>query len=115
MTVDGWRDRWDAARWRITANGSPDEPFGNLTITVTPDGQVSLRLPKPLERLANAPRGRYILSGRAVFTHRGDEWVQRITGANSVSYTLTRKPGRGGRYLTASWAIPSVPYWGGLR
>ena len=113
LTVDGWRDRWAAARWRISANGSPDEPFGNLTITVTPAGQVSLRLPKPLEHLANAPRGRYILSGQAVFTHRGDEWVQRITGANSVSYTLTRKPGRGGRYLTVSWAMPSVPYWVG--
>jgi hypothetical protein len=110
MTVAGWRDRWDAARWRISANGSPDEPFGNLTITVTPDGQVSIRLPKPLEHFANAPRGRYNLAGRAVFTHRGQEWVQRITGANSVSYTITRKPGRAGRYLTASWAIPSVPY-----
>lgn len=61
LTAAQWRDRWDAARYRITANGSPDEPFGNLTITVAPDGQVSIRLPKPLEHLANAPRGRYIL------------------------------------------------------
>jgi IS605 OrfB family transposase len=27
-----------------------------------------------------------------------------------VSYTITRKPGRSGRYLSASWAIPAVPY-----
>ena len=113
LTVDQWRNRWAAARWRITANGSPDEPFGNLTITVTPAGEVSVRLPKPLEHLANAPRGRYVLSCPAVFAHRGDEWAQRITGGNSVSYTLTRRPGRAGRYLTASWAIPSVPYWVG--
>lgn len=113
LTVDGWRDRWDASRWRIAANGSPDEPFGNLTITVTDGGQVSVRLPKPLEYLANAPRGRYILSGRAVFAHRCEEWAQRIRGANSVSYSITRQPGRAGRYLTASWAIPSVPYWVG--
>jgi hypothetical protein len=53
---------WDHARWAIAANGSPDEPFGNLTITVTPAGQASLRLPKPLEHLANAQGGRYILS-----------------------------------------------------
>ena len=113
LTVDRWRQRWDAVRYRITANGSPDEPFGNLTITVTPAGQVSIRLPTPLEYLANAPRGRYVLSGTAVFCYRGQQWAQRISGGNSVSYTITGRPGRAGRYLSASWAIPSVPYWVG--
>jgi IS605 OrfB family transposase len=113
LTVDRWRQHWDAARYRISANGSPDEPFGNLTITVTPAGQVSIRLPKPLEHLANAPRGRYVLSGTAVFAHRGEEWAERITSANSVSYTITRRPGRAGRYLCAAWAIPALPYWVG--
>jgi IS605 OrfB family transposase len=113
LTEAQWRQRWDTARWRIRANGSPDEPFGNLTITVTPAGQVSIRLPKPLEHLANAPRGRYVLSGAAVFSHRGEQWAQRITGGNSVSYTITRQPGRAGVYLTAAWAIPALPYWAG--
>jgi hypothetical protein len=113
LTVDRWRQRWDAARYRITANGSPDEPFGNLTITVTPQGQVSIRLPKPLEHLANAPRGRYVLSATAVFCYRGQEWTQRITSGNSVSYTITRTSGRAGRYLSASWAVSSLPYWVG--
>ena len=88
------------------ANGSGDAPFGNLTITVTPNGQVSLRLPGPLEHLANATHGRYVLSGAATFGYRGDEWAARITGGQSVSYTITRRPGRAGRYLTASWATP---------
>jgi hypothetical protein len=113
LTADTWRQQWEAVRYRITANGSPDEPFGNLTITVTPTGEVSIRLPKPLEHLANTARGRYALSCPAVFTHRGQEWAERITAGNSVSYTLTRKPGRAGRYLSASWAIPSPPYWAG--
>jgi len=111
LTTEEWRDKWTAARYRISANGSPDEPFGNLTITITPDGQVSIRLPKPLEHLANTARGRYTLTATAVFAHRGQQWVDRISSSNSVSYTITRKPGRSGRYLTASWAIPSVPYW----
>jgi IS605 OrfB family transposase len=64
-----------------------------------------------LEHLANAPRGRYVLSGAAVFGHRAEEWATRITGANSVSYTITRQPDRGGVYLSASWALPSVPSW----
>ncbi|MBS4729963.1 hypothetical protein MSM1_16990 [Mycobacterium sp. SM1] len=42
LTADAWRQHWQAARYRITANGSPGEPFGNLTITVTPAGQVSI-------------------------------------------------------------------------
>lgn len=107
LTPSKWRDRWEAARYRIVANGSTDEPFGNLTITVTPAGEVSVRLPKPLEHLANAKRGRYVLSGKAVFSHRADEWAARITGAKSVSYAITREPGRAGRYLTASWGAPT--------
>jgi hypothetical protein len=36
-----------------------------------------------------------------------------MCGGNSVSYTLTRRSGRAGRYLRAAWAIPSVPYRAG--
>jgi hypothetical protein len=107
LTPSEWLDRWDCARYRIVANGSGDEPFGNLTITVTPGGQVSLRMPKPLEHLANAKHGRYVLSGRAVFSYRGHEWRARITSGQSVSYAITRKAGRAGRYLNASWASES--------
>jgi hypothetical protein len=106
LTLPEWREEWECARDRIEAKGSGDEPFGDLTITVTPDGEVSLRLPKPLEHLANGPHGRYILSGRAAFAHRADEWRARITGGRSMSYAITRKPGRGGRCLTAAWACP---------
>ncbi|HUH69908.1 MAG TPA: hypothetical protein VLZ05_14215 [Mycobacterium sp.] len=101
-----WRANWDCARYRIVANGSGDEPLGNLIITVSPGGQVSLRLPKPLGHLANAQRGRDVLSGPAAFAYRADEWAARIVGGQSVSYTISRRPGRAGRYLTASWATP---------
>jgi IS605 OrfB family transposase len=106
LTEFGWREQWDCARDRIEAKGSGDEPFGNLTITVTPGGEVSLRLPKPLEHLANAKRGRYVLSGRAVFAYRREEWRARITSDQSMSYVITRRPDRAGRYLTAAWACP---------
>jgi len=106
LTDTLWRHKWECARNRIDVKGSTDEPFGNLTITVTPDSEVSLRLPKPLEYLANARYGRYVLSGKAVFSYRADEWLARITGGKSVAYAITRKPGKAGRYLTASWATP---------
>lgn len=110
LTAARWREAWEAARWRIEAIGSGDEPFGNLTITVTPDGQVSIRLPRPLERLANAKHGRYLLSGQARFAYQAGEWLARVTGGRPVSYAITRKPGRAGVYLTAAWARqPQVP------
>ncbi|MDT5189977.1 MAG: hypothetical protein QOI28_2228, partial [Mycobacterium sp.] len=108
-TQPQWREQWDCARYRIKANGSGDEPFGNLTITVSPGGEVSVRLPKPLEHFANAPRGGYLLSAKAVFAHRAPEWLARITGGRSVCYTIARKPGRAGRYLTAAWATTPGP------
>ena len=107
MTRTQWREKWECARGSIGAKGSGDEPFGNLTIAVTPDGQVSVRLPKPLEHLANTGRGRYVLSGKAVFSYRAEEWLARITGGSSLAYTISAKPGKAGRYLTASWASPS--------
>ena len=71
LTLSGWREEWDCARDRIEALGSGDEPFGNLTVAVTPDGEVSLRLPKPLEHLANATHGRYVLpAGRCCLSRR---------------------------------------------
>jgi IS605 OrfB family transposase len=106
LTLPEWCEKWDCARDRIEAIGSGDEPFGNLTVTVTPDGEVSLRLPKPLEHVANAPYGRYVLSGKAVFAYRDEEWRARITGSKPVSYAITRRPGRSGRYLAAAWACP---------
>lgn len=115
LTPDQWREQWNAARWRICANGSTGyEPFGNLTITVTPAGEVSLRLPKPLEHLANAGpgrsrRGRYVLAHRARFSHREHEWQARIMAGQSVAYTFARKPGRAGVYLTAAWGLVPDP------
>lgn len=57
LTVDGWRDRWQAARYRITANGSPDEPFGNLTITVTPPTGRSVSGCRNRWNTSRTPRG----------------------------------------------------------
>jgi hypothetical protein len=103
LTVTRWRQSWEAARWRIEAIGTGTERFGNLTITVTPDGEVSIRLPRPLEHLANAKHGRYVMSGTVGFAYRRDEWLARITGGKPMTYAITRQPGRSGVYLTASW------------
>ncbi|HUH69405.1 MAG TPA: hypothetical protein VLZ05_11285 [Mycobacterium sp.] len=39
LTLAEWQHSWECARYRIRADGCGDEPWGNLTITVTASGQ----------------------------------------------------------------------------
>ncbi|WP_246212422.1 transposase [Streptomyces abyssomicinicus] len=103
-----WRARWEAARLFLSADGESGKRYGNETIRVTPDGQVSIKLPTPLEHLANAPHGRYALTGRILFRHRGEEWADRVTGHRAVAYDIRHDPLRDRWYLTASWKRPSL-------
>lgn len=40
-----WRTRWEAERWFCQADGEAGKRYGNETIRVTPDGEVSIKLP----------------------------------------------------------------------
>ncbi|MDN3023411.1 transposase [Streptomyces sp. S.PB5] len=101
-----WRARWEAGRRFLAADGESGIRFGNLTIRVTPDGEVSLRLPAPLVHLANAAHGRYVLAARVSFMHRGEDWRDRVSGNRAVAYRIHEDTARGRWYLTASWTIP---------
>ncbi|GAA3482689.1 hypothetical protein GCM10018966_072210 [Streptomyces yanii] len=108
LTEDRWRQRWEAERWFIAADGESGKRFGNETIRVTPHGEVSIRLPAPLAHLANAGHGRYVLASRISFAHRGQEWADRIEANRAVAYRIHLDTGRGRWYLTASWQRPVV-------
>ena len=119
LTEAAWRERWQAARWFLTADGEAGKRWGNETIRVHPDqGWLELRLPAPLARLSNTP-GRaatYRLSCPVVFHHRAAEWAaQAATGA--VRYDLWSDPERGRWYADASWQLPAraVPSLAALR
>ncbi|MGW1708726.1 IS200/IS605 family accessory protein TnpB-related protein [Streptomyces sp. NPDC002206] len=108
LTKDEWRQRWEAERWFIAADGESGKRFGNETIRVTPDGEVSVRLPAPLAHLANARHGRYTLTARIAFAHRGAEWADRIEANRAVAYRIHLDTDRRRWYLTASWQRPAV-------
>jgi IS605 OrfB family transposase len=108
LTEAEWRERWEAERRFLQADGESGKRYGNETIRLTPDGEASIKLPAPLAHLANAPRGRYVLTGTVVFHHRGDEWADRVTGNRAVAYRIHQDVQRGRWYLTASWSIPPV-------
>ncbi|MFB7183295.1 hypothetical protein ACFCYI_37010 [Streptomyces sp. NPDC056257] len=105
LTEQQWRERWDARRMFLTADGESGAPYGNYTITVDPaDGTVTVVLPGPLRQLANAPRGRYRVACTVTFNHRRDEWLDRVTARRAVRYDITHDPVRGRWYLDASWS-----------
>jgi hypothetical protein len=106
LTAEQWRERWEASRWFIAADGESGKRFGNETIRVTPAGEVSVKLPAPLAGLANAKHGRYVLSSRIAFKHRGQEWADRIEANRAVAYRIHLDVERGRWYLTASWQRP---------
>ncbi|MEJ1201431.1 MULTISPECIES: IS200/IS605 family accessory protein TnpB-related protein [unclassified Streptomyces] len=108
LTEPEWRQRWEAGRRFLQADGESGKRFGNETIRVTPGGEVSIKLPAPLAHLANAPHGRYVLTARVGFAHRGEQWADRITANRAVAYRIYEDTGRGRWYLTASWTIPPV-------
>ncbi|MCX5317596.1 transposase [Streptomyces sp. NBC_00154] len=108
LTEEQWRERWEAERWFLAADGESGKRFGNETIRVTPDGEVSIKLPVPLAHLANTRHGRYILTARIGFAHRGVEWGDRVTANRAVAYRIHLDVDRGHWYLTASWQRPVV-------
>ncbi|MGW5866685.1 IS200/IS605 family accessory protein TnpB-related protein [Streptomyces sp. NPDC055239] len=108
LTEHDWRDRWEAERWFLAADGEMGKRFGNETIRVSPGGEVSIKLPAPLTHLANAKHGRYVLASKVTFQHRGAEWRDRIEGNRAVAYRIHLDVARGRWYLTASWTISPV-------
>jgi IS605 OrfB family transposase len=108
LTEAEWRRRWEAGRWFLTADGESGKRFGNETIRVTLDGEVSIKLPVPLAYLANAAHGRYVLAAKVSFAHRGTEWADRVAAHRAVAYRIHHDTERNRWYLTASWQIPQV-------
>ncbi|MET8129243.1 IS200/IS605 family accessory protein TnpB-related protein [Streptomyces sp. NPDC005231] len=107
LTEREWRQRWEAERWFLAADGESGKRFGNETIRVTPDGEVSIKMPAPLAHLANSKHGRYVLASKVAFAHRGDEWRDRTEANRAVAYRIHLDVERGRWYLTASWQRPA--------
>jgi hypothetical protein len=109
LTQEQWRDRWDAGRLFLTADGEKDKHLGNETIRWHPDERwLEIRLPAPLAHLANRPHGRYRLSCPVEFSYRGGEAaVQAESGA--IRYDISYDPAKGRWYLDASWTTVQAP------
>ncbi|KAB8182694.1 transposase [Nonomuraea phyllanthi] len=101
-----WRKRWETARWFLAADGESGKRYGNETIRITPDGEISIKLPAPLAGLANAKHGRYRLAAKVSFAHRGQEWADRVEANRAVAYRIHLDVTRGRWYVDACWTFP---------
>ena len=101
-----WRDRWDATRMFLTADGESGKPEGNETIRVDGVGRLRIKVPAALV----AELGSHLVVGQpAPFDHRGDEWSARVAARRAVRYDIRFDPDRGRWYLDASWKIAPDP------
>ena len=106
ITEQQWRQRWNAARMFVTADGESGKPGGNETIRVDEEGRLRLKVPAALvEQLGTHLQ----ISAPVRFSHRGAEWADRVAARRAVRYDISCDPDRGRWYLDASWTITPGP------
>jgi IS605 OrfB family transposase len=106
MTEQQWRQRWEAARMFVSADGESGKAGGNETIRVDEAGHLRIKTPAALA----AQLGTHLTIAAPVrFHHRGDEWAARVAGRRAVRYDITYDPERDRWYLDASWATTPEP------
>ncbi len=106
MSEQQWRDRWDAARMFLTADGESGKAAGNETIRVEESGRLRIKVPAAL---ADRFGTHLHIATPVAFGHRGQEWAERVTGRRAVRYDITFDPTRGRWYLDASWTTTPEP------
>jgi IS605 OrfB family transposase len=106
MTEQQWRDRWDAARLFVTADGETGKAGGNETIRVDGAGRLRIKTPAALGSLF----GSHVVIAEPIrFSHRRDEWAGRVRGRRAVRYDISYDPARDRWYLDASWKTSPEP------
>jgi hypothetical protein len=100
LTAGQWRERWDAARMFLTADGESSAPFGNQTIRVETGGVLVVKVPADLVDLIGV---KLRLSVPVGFTLRGEEWADRAKTNQAIRYDITFDTAKNRWYLRASW------------
>ena len=99
-SVGRWKKEWAASRLLIAADGESGQVGGNLTIRVTKDGELSVKIPEEIER-----GSRLVIASKVGFSsrNRGDAWYDRVVENRAIAYQITFDVAKNKWYLHASW------------
>jgi len=103
LSVQGWESRWSHRRMFLSADGESGKRFGNETIRIEPDGQLSVKVPGALVAQLGV---RLSLAVPVEFHYKQQVWADRVAANRCVAYRISFDPARGRWYLQASWAVP---------
>jgi hypothetical protein len=106
VTEQQWRQRWDARRLFLTADGESGKAGGNETIRVDADGRLRIKTPAAL---ADQFGSHVVIEAPIRFGHRGDEWADRVAARRAVRYDISYDSDRDRWYLDASWHTGPEP------
>ena len=106
MSERQWRDRWEASRMFLTADGESGKAGGNETIRVEEAGRLPIKTPAALAAHLGS---RVVIDAPIRFSHRGDEWADRVAARPAVRYDISYDPQRSRWYLDASWKSAPQP------
>jgi hypothetical protein len=109
MTEQQWRNRWDAAWLFLTADGESGKAGGNETIRVDDAGRLRIKTPAALVEQFGS---HVVIDAPVRFSHRGDEWADRVATRRAVRYDVSFDPARDRWYLDASWKTRPDPALG---
>ncbi|MDP4014742.1 MAG: hypothetical protein U0990_11025 [Candidatus Nanopelagicales bacterium] len=109
LTEQEWQQHWQVSRRMLTADGESGKRWSNETIRVelypaaAGTGVLQVKVPQALvERFGT----HLLLTTPVGFTHRGDEWADRVLTSRAVTYRIFEDVARGRWYLDASWTYP---------
>ncbi len=106
ITEQRWRQRWDATRLFLTADGESGKAGGNETIRVDSNGRLRIKTPAAL---VSELGSHVVIDAPIRFAHRGDEWADRVAARRAIRYDPSYDPARGRWYLDASWRTTPQP------
>ena len=85
LTEAQWRQRWDASRRFLTADGETGKAGGNETIRVDASGRLRVKVPAALSDRFGT---HLTIAAPVSFNHRGDEWASRVAERRAVRYDI---------------------------
>jgi IS605 OrfB family transposase len=106
MTEHQWRQRWEAARLFLTADGESGKGGGNETIRVDSNGRLRIKTPAALVSQLGA---HVVIEAPIRFAHRGQEWAARVAARRAIRYDIRYDEARRRWYLDASWKTTPPP------